>query len=65
MKTATKKSAIRSTDELWQWAALKRSSTMVPKPSIARSVTRHSSAMAQGILCRLYEILRSGTRVRR
>jgi len=58
MNTATKKSAIRSTDELWQWAALKRSASLAQKPSMTSSMARHSSSMAQGILTRLYEILR-------
>ena len=64
MKTATK-STIRSTDELWQWAALKRTSLHSPKPSAAQTLTRHSSRMAQGILNRLYDILRVTGRSRR
>jgi hypothetical protein len=64
MKTATK-STIRSTDELWQWAALKRTSLHSTKPSAARALTRHSSQMAQGILNRLYELLRVTGRSRR
>jgi hypothetical protein len=57
MKTTTK-TAILSTDELWQWAALKRTSLHSPKPSAVRTLTRNSSQMAQGILNRLYDILR-------
>lgn len=64
MKTATK-STIRSTDDLWQWAALKRTSLHSPKPSAAHVLTRHSSQMAQGILNHLYELLRVTRRSRR
>jgi len=69
MKTATK-SAIRSTDELWQWAALKRRSSMAPKQAGGRSfralnLTRSSAQMAQGILARLYTILRESCSSRR
>ncbi|MEI6080887.1 MAG: hypothetical protein WCR44_00470 [Verrucomicrobiota bacterium] len=64
MKTATK-STIRSTDELWQWAALKRSASLAPKRSMTSSMARHSSSMAQGILNRLYEILGVTSKSRR
>lgn len=62
MKTSTK-TAIRPTDELWQWAALKRSSYVASKYPVAKSskslnLTRASAQMAQGILSRLYTILR-------
>jgi|GEM_PF-571215 hypothetical protein len=58
MKTTIKKSAIRSTDELWQWAALKRSASLQTAFSPKRSVSRSSVTMAHGILNRLCEILR-------
>ena len=64
MKTATK-SAIRSTDELWQWAALKRSSDLSSKYPSSRFPLQGSSSMAQGILARLYTILRESCRLRR
>ena len=63
MKTATK-TAIRPTDELWQWAALKRSSYSASKsptarsPRIMRHLPRSSAQIAQGILVGLYTILR-------
>lgn len=63
MKTTTK-TAIRSTDELWQWAALKRSSNQASR-STSRNFTRESSQMAQGILYRLYAILRDSCVARR
>ena len=63
MKTTTK-TAIRSTDELWQWAALKRSSNHAGR-STSRQYTRESSQMAQGILSRLYALLRGSCIARR
>lgn len=69
MKPSTK-SAIRPTDELWQWAALKRSSYVATKYPVGRSsrpmdLTRSSAQMAQGILARLYTILRESCCTRR
>jgi len=69
MKPSTK-SAIRPTDELWQWAALKRSAYVATKYPVGRSsrpmnLTRSSSQMAQGILARLYTILRETCSARR
>lgn len=69
MKPPTK-SAIRPTDELWQWAALKRSSHVASKYPVGRSsrpinLTRSSAQMAQGILARLYTILRETCCTRR
>ena len=69
MKPSTK-SAIRPTDELWQWAALKRSAYVATKYPGGRSsrsmnLTRSSSQMAQGILKRLYTILRETCSTRR
>lgn len=63
MKTTTK-TEIRSTDELWQWAALKRSSNHAGR-STSRQYTRESSRMARGILSRLYAILRESCITRR
>lgn len=63
MKTTTK-TAIRSTDELWQWAALKRSSVHASR-STSRQYPRESSQMAQGILSRFYAILRETCITRR
>jgi hypothetical protein len=63
MKTTTK-TAIRSTDELWQWAALKRSSNHAAR-STSRQYPRESSQMAQGILSRLYALLRGSCIARR
>lgn len=62
MKPSTK-SAIRPTDELWQWAALKRTSYVASKYPVGRTsrplnITRCSAQMAQGILLRLRTILR-------
>jgi hypothetical protein len=62
MKTAIK-TPLRSSDELWQWAALKRTSYVASKYPVGRSskslnLTRVSAQMAQGILSRLYTILR-------
>ena len=69
MKPSTK-SAIRPTDELWQWAALKRSSYVASKYPTGRStrpldLTRSSAQMAQGILAMLYTILRDTCCTRR
>ncbi len=58
MKTAIK-TPIRSSDELWQWAALKRSSDLASKyPELKHSASK-PSPMAQGIIARFYAILRS------
>jgi len=68
MKPSTK-SAIRPTDELWQWAALKRSTYVASKYPVGRpsrpNITRSSAQMAQGILARLYTILRETCCTRR
>lgn len=66
----TTKSAIRPTDELWQWAALKRGSYVASKYPVGRSsrpinLTRSSAQMAQGIMARLYAILRESCSGRR
>lgn len=75
MKTPVKR-VIRPTDELWQWAALKRTSYVASKYPATRSsrstmprplsqLSRSSAQMAQGILARLYTILRDSCRTRR
>jgi len=58
MKTAIK-TPIRSSDELWLWAEEKRHSSLASKYSMTRGSVRHSSPMAQGILSRLYSLLKS------
>lgn len=69
MKPSTK-TVIRPTDELWQWAALKRTSYVASKYPVSRSpkslnLTRSSAQMAQGILSRLRAILREACRTSR
>ncbi|MCX6958996.1 MAG: hypothetical protein NTW91_01625 [Verrucomicrobia bacterium] len=62
MKTAIK-TPIRSSDELWLWAEEKRHSkqhsSSASKYSMTRGSVRYSSPMAQGILSRLYFLLKS------
>jgi ubiquinone biosynthesis protein COQ9 len=58
MKTATK-TPIRSSDELWLWAEEKRHSSLASKYAKPRVSARHTSPMAQGILSRLYSLLKS------
>jgi hypothetical protein len=58
MKTAIK-TPIRSSDELWLWAEKKRHSSPASKYAMPRVSARHSSPMAQGILSRLYSLLKS------
>ena len=58
MKSAIK-TPIRSSDELWQWAALKRSSDLASKYPELKPSARKPSLMAQGIMARFYTILRS------
>ena len=57
MKTAIKP-PIRSSDELWLWAEEKRHSFPASKYAMPRVSARNASPMAQGILSRLYAMLR-------
>ncbi|MEI6344488.1 MAG: hypothetical protein WCP41_03865 [Verrucomicrobiota bacterium] len=63
MKTATK-TTIRPSDDLWQWAALKRSSDLASKYPVSKSRHLIPSQMAKGILNRLCNLLRVAGRSR-